>query len=220
MTEIELSRRERKKEETRQRIFHEAVRLFRTRGFENTTVDEITEKADVAKGTFFNYFPRKDAVLAYLSERRLLETEASAGAILNGSQPAHEKLIRIYADAATAYEADRELSRFVLLETMGRGFAPQEEVGLRWHNLVVKVIEQGQSLGELRRDVDPVRVESILSSVYFGTLYMWVCAPQPLALGVPDGAGASSCSCAPHPDFQLQDELRQQLTLVLEGLAS
>jgi AcrR family transcriptional regulator len=207
MTEIELSRRERKKEETRERIFQEAVRLFHTRGFENTTIDEITEKADVAKGTFFNYYPRKDAVLAYLSEKRLLEAEANAGAILNGSQSAREKLIRIYADAASAYEEDRELSRYVLLEVMGRGLAPQEEVSQRWHTLVVKVIEQGQGTGELRRDVDPVRAEGVLGSVYMATLYMWLCCPQEV--------------CGTHNmEFPLQDVLRQRLTLVLEGLAS
>ena len=69
---VELSRRERKKDETRHRIFHAAIDLFREQGFEQTTVDDITEKADVAKGTFFNYFRRKEAVLAYLSESRLL----------------------------------------------------------------------------------------------------------------------------------------------------
>ncbi len=67
MTEIEVSRRERKKDETRERIFKTAIKLFHARGFEATTVDDITEKADVAKGTFFNYFPRKESVLAYLS---------------------------------------------------------------------------------------------------------------------------------------------------------
>ena len=38
--EIEVSRRERKKDETRERIFREAIRLFRERGFEKTTIDD------------------------------------------------------------------------------------------------------------------------------------------------------------------------------------
>ena len=65
MTELELSRRERKKGETRERIFKAACKLFRHKGFEATTIDEIADKADVAKGTFFNYFPRKEAVLGW-----------------------------------------------------------------------------------------------------------------------------------------------------------
>jgi len=60
MTEaaVPVGRRERKKEETRHRIFVAALKLFNDNGFEATTIDDITARADVSKGTFFNYFPR------------------------------------------------------------------------------------------------------------------------------------------------------------------
>ena len=54
------SRRERKKQETRLRLLRSAWQLFREKGFDNTTVEDITEAADVGKGTFFNYFATKD----------------------------------------------------------------------------------------------------------------------------------------------------------------
>ncbi|PYP30001.1 MAG: TetR/AcrR family transcriptional regulator, partial [Gemmatimonadetes bacterium] len=52
--EPEVSRRERKKEETKERIFKAAFALFKHKGVDATTVEEICDKADVAKGTFFN----------------------------------------------------------------------------------------------------------------------------------------------------------------------
>ncbi len=52
--------RERKKLETRQAISNVATRLFIERGFDNVTVAEIAEAANVAKMTVFNYFPRKE----------------------------------------------------------------------------------------------------------------------------------------------------------------
>lgn len=196
----ELSRRERKKEETRHRIFRAAIDLFRERGFEATTVDDITEKADVAKGTFFNYFPRKDAVLAYLSENRLLAIEEDAGTLLGEDRPVREKLLELYSTAASAYEDDRALSRFVLVELMARAFAPTEEIAMRWHELVMSLVAQGQEKGELRADVDPERAEMLLTSLYYSTLYQWVC-------------------CVPDP-FPLQDEMRARLTLAMEGIGS
>ena len=54
-----LSRRERKKKETRQRLLEAALRLFQEFGYDDTTVEEITRAADVAKSTFFNYFETK-----------------------------------------------------------------------------------------------------------------------------------------------------------------
>lgn len=57
------SRRERKKQETRQRIVLAAVRLFEEQGYEQTTVTQIAAAADVDPKTFFNYFGSKDEVL-------------------------------------------------------------------------------------------------------------------------------------------------------------
>jgi len=44
------------------------MNLFRERGFHNTTVEDITNAADVGKGTFFNYFPSKEHILGVLGE--------------------------------------------------------------------------------------------------------------------------------------------------------
>src|SRR5690242_19660146 len=64
-------RRERRRQETHTRIFDSAMRLFAERGFANTPVEDITKAADVAKGTFFNYFPTKEAIREALAERQL-----------------------------------------------------------------------------------------------------------------------------------------------------
>jgi AcrR family transcriptional regulator len=56
----ELSLRERKKRETRQRIADVAMGLFMLRGFEKVTVAEVAEAADVSVNTVFNYFRTKE----------------------------------------------------------------------------------------------------------------------------------------------------------------
>ena len=86
MTELELGRRERKKEETRQRIVAAAIELFQRNGYEATTVDEISERADVAKGTFFNYYPRKESILDDVHEQQLEAVEAVADQVLGNGR--------------------------------------------------------------------------------------------------------------------------------------
>ncbi|MFH8408830.1 TetR family transcriptional regulator [Streptomyces sp. NPDC018019] len=54
--------RERKKEQTKQRIAAVAWRLFADRGFDAVTVNEIAEAAEVAKATLFTYFPTKESL--------------------------------------------------------------------------------------------------------------------------------------------------------------
>ena len=70
MNELPAGKREAGKLARRDRMYEAAVTLFREQGYENTTVDQITRRAGVAKGTFFNYFPTKDAVLRYMGRAR------------------------------------------------------------------------------------------------------------------------------------------------------
>lgn len=55
--------REQKKAQTREAIIAAAFDLFETRGFEQTTVDQIAEVAGVSRRTFFRYFGTKEAVV-------------------------------------------------------------------------------------------------------------------------------------------------------------
>jgi AcrR family transcriptional regulator len=60
-----LGLRERKKLKTRLTIQTEALRLFRTQGYDATTVEEICDAAEVSPSTFFRYFPSKAEVVLW-----------------------------------------------------------------------------------------------------------------------------------------------------------
>jgi AcrR family transcriptional regulator len=61
-----FSRRERRKQETRAALLRAAMHLCRERGIYGTRVADITERADVGKGVFYNYFDTKEALIAEL----------------------------------------------------------------------------------------------------------------------------------------------------------
>src|SRR3712207_4563900 len=58
-----MSLRDNKKTRTRAALRAAAFHLFRTKGFDRTTVDEIAAEAGVSRTTFFRYFPTKEAVV-------------------------------------------------------------------------------------------------------------------------------------------------------------
>jgi AcrR family transcriptional regulator len=199
MTELELTRRERKKEETKGRIAEVALELFRRNSVEATTIEEICDKADVAKGTFFNYFPRKEAVFAFLSESWVVDAEQQIADVLAQGAPAFKKVRDVFVNIARFYEEDRALSKHMALEWARGMYEPGNELCRRWEELGQHVMRELQRKGELRADVDPVRAHRVLEDVYHGAIMMWLESPQ--------------------PPFPLQDELRKRLDLAVQGLA-
>ncbi|MFM8598830.1 MAG: TetR family transcriptional regulator [Mycobacterium sp.] len=95
--------RERKKQRTRATIVDVAARLCGERGFEQTTVEQIAEAADISPRTFSRYFPNKEAVIGALIE----ETSQNVADAL-ARQPhditEHEALVRAHVEVFRAAE--------------------------------------------------------------------------------------------------------------------
>ncbi len=81
------SRRQRRSAEIRERLFRSALAFFAKKGFAETTVEDITEAADVGKGTFFNYFPSKDHILLAFGEMQLAKLEAAIETAHRANEP-------------------------------------------------------------------------------------------------------------------------------------
>lgn len=60
-----LSLRERKKAKTRAAIQRHALRLFQKQGYDETTIEQIADAAEVSPSTFFRYFPTKEDVVLW-----------------------------------------------------------------------------------------------------------------------------------------------------------
>src|SRR5437764_6163650 len=86
------SRRLRRSAELRERLFRAALSLFAKKGYAETTVEDITESADLGKGTFFNYFPSKEHVLLGFAEMQLAKLKTIVGEIRASGLPMQDGL--------------------------------------------------------------------------------------------------------------------------------
>ena len=103
---------EKRKQDTRQRIAHAALELFAKKGIDATTIAEISEAADIGKGTFFTYFPTKEDVFVEVGTLILERIAASLQAVpLDGDGSASVLLERALLPGIEWHEANLRLSR-------------------------------------------------------------------------------------------------------------
>ncbi|MGQ9490553.1 MAG: TetR/AcrR family transcriptional regulator [Anaerolineae bacterium] len=182
MAQRNPGKRERGKHERRERLYEAAVSLFREQGYEETTVDQITRRAGLAKGTFFNYFATKDAVLRYMGERAIgrLGNLSVAG----GSTSAMGNLKRFLAALAVSLEQDRDLMRLIF----NKGIAVPELLGGNAGGFSIRpmaalMLRRAQHQNEINPLLDPDTLAVALDALYLQQLVLWCQAetPYPLA---------------------------------------
>jgi AcrR family transcriptional regulator len=175
----------------RERLLSAALDLFAAQGFAETTIDQIAERADVARQTVLNHFPHKtDFARAWGQRRR--DQLAAIGAEVAGEVAARALVHRYFAAAADMNERERDLTR-AMLESL-----TPTEVFMYVRAAPAAAIERGQAAGEFNPAADAAVVAEILTSVYFGTVSRWLI----------DGP----------PPFDLARALAERLDLVLAGL--
>ena len=115
----ELGRRQRRAAETRVRLFRTAVQLFAKRGFSNVTVEDITEAADVGKGTFFNYFESKDHVFGVMAEIQLGKVKEALIRSEAGNETTFATLRRLFSRVGEEPGRSAELTRALISSITG-----------------------------------------------------------------------------------------------------
>ena len=175
-----VPRRERKKREARRRIYDAAFQLFVEKGYDATTIEEIAERADVAKGTVFNYFPRKTSFLAALAEHWTSQIEEELGAPDSWGGSTRDKLIKVFRFLADLGAQNPELARLAFFESLRFMHAMVEEGRAEegpvrnFRRLTRTLLHRGQAAGEIRSDVDIEPAASLIESAFHRTLAHWL----------------------------------------------
>lgn len=100
---------------TRDRIVETAARLFTSKGFHQTSIDEIAQEAGVAKGSVYYHFPGKDQLLVSVIEEGVKLIRETVEARLDEGG---DELARLLIVLGTAYDVMieyHELARFALV---------------------------------------------------------------------------------------------------------
>ena len=172
-TETAPDRRARRRAEGRQRVFRAAVDLFVERGFDATTMDDIADRADVARATVFNYFQRKTAFLDEWSAGRRQYALAAVRAEHLDDHPLPEILSRYMVELARLSTRTRPET----VALMGAAIHSTNVLGNpQLARELAAFIARAREAGEVQADVDPGLAGLLVATGYFAILSEWISA--------------------------------------------
>jgi AcrR family transcriptional regulator len=175
LTTVSPDRRQKRSLQIRERLFRAALDLFAQHGFADTTVEDITNAADVGKGTFFNYFPSKDHILLAFAEMQLAKLQAIIENLRSTHVPVPQFLRTLAVRMTEEPGRNPSIVRAMLLANLSS--TPVRE-GMRinqarGHKLLTEFVQIGQERGELRNDLPAGDIAHVFRQTVFGTLLVW-----------------------------------------------
>jgi AcrR family transcriptional regulator len=174
-------RRQRRAAETRLRLFRSALQLFAERGFSNVTVEDITEAADVGKGTFFNYFESKDHVLSVMAEIQLGKAAEALARAADSKQTIHSVLHRLFLRLAEEPGRSPELARTIISSFLAsKGVRQLIACNMqKGRKMGAEIVAAGQERGEIDPQLQKDKVAMQMMQMIMGTVLFWSLHEEP-----------------------------------------
>ena len=171
-------RRERQKRRTLEKIIRAARMLFERKGFEETTTQQIADRADIGTGTLFNYARTKEELLlmVFRDDMHPLIEHAFASAPKAGSLV--DKLVYFFDCLVAYHKRDIKIAQRLIRELSGLHAPEQREKNKEFTRLLIgliaRIVEDAQARGELRKDVPSLALAHNLFAIYYRLLENWV----------------------------------------------
>jgi AcrR family transcriptional regulator len=170
--EAPLGRREKRKQEIRARIEDAAYRLFKTQGIDETSIEQICVKADVARRTFYGHFSNKHALLGGLGISRVYnQSEPMLRELMANHQTTRARLQAMIDYIESNFAGYKDIDRQLFLLgpiAFAEDREQQREVGSSSMASFTRLITAGRELGDVKTEFSP----EILASTVVGTLNM------------------------------------------------
>jgi len=193
-----LSKREENRINCREMLLKASRRLFTTKGYDETTMGDIAEKAGVSKATVYNYFPNKESLLIG-TVNEVLDQEAD---FISDDEykelSSEQKLRKILIFLANCTRKYPEISRRIVYLNS----CPDSTLfgsGNRMFSILTTLVEEAKENGTCRKDNDTELIVDCLIGVCYMVMFQW------------DSIGTLD-------EQELEDRMNAYVTVVLNGL--
>jgi AcrR family transcriptional regulator len=176
VTTSTISRTERRKGATRDRLLAAAARIYAEAGVDGATISAITERADVGLGTFYLHFKDKDAIAVAVAEGVLARIADAAREAATHADPDDPLAMHRAATRAVCRVAEREAK---LLHALYRwhGRTPAGTLRQVFIGRLRTALERGMAAGVLRAENPDLAAHAVLG-LYAESILYWASSRQ------------------------------------------
>lgn len=159
---------ERKKEQMREKIISTGMELFRKQGVEKTTMEQIAREVDIAKGTLYNYFPVKEAIIDEHIKRTFGRQNPERISRLRELPDTKSRVIVLFTQLIKGIESQKEIfEKYLVYRIQSMISFQQDDSAKSGLYLVTRdIIERGQKSGELRNDLPSSILEEFIEFAF------------------------------------------------------
>ncbi len=176
------------KQTIREKILQSAEALFASKGYHETSMDDIVKESGLSKGAIYGYFESKQELFLALSDRRLASILEKIQSIFSPEDSTIKKIdkaveITFAPRIEISEEASREACRMnlELWVEAPRIESLQHRLDSRYesvHKFVADIVDEGIKKGEFRQDIDSNALASILLATIDGLSLHWATTGQ------------------------------------------
>ena len=152
----------RKGEKRKKELLNIAYDMFLTRGYENTHVDEIIEKAQIAKGTYYYYFKSKEQMLEEVIDMMIENETERASQIIRMDIPVPQKIVWIVASMKPTEEEQPVKNALFQPKNVLMHYKVRQKLICVLTPLLSEVIGEGVKEGIFECENIPERVKMLL----------------------------------------------------------
>ncbi len=162
-----------RRENTREHILKAAIDLFSRKGFENTSVESITRRAKIAKGTFYNFFEKKEDVLLYFLDREYSKSEEEIEHKLSSKQTFLDQIELSIAAYIKHIFPEKEFTKVLIKERIGKIGTGKNKNELHLMQALSQSIDMAKQRKEITRSIDSSRLAEMIFALYTMYVIYW-----------------------------------------------
>jgi AcrR family transcriptional regulator len=174
------SRLERRKEETKKKILAVAMQLFRDQGFDAVSMETIAETVDIAKGTLYNYFPVKEAILDEYIRRNFKDRTQAWVDKMQELPDTAARMATVFSDLLTGIQAQKVIFERYTAYRMKHwiSFHQEEHEKSGFQLIAAEIVRLGQLDGELRSELPTPMLEDLCEYFFMLAVKEFYLAPE------------------------------------------